>query len=651
MSRAAAAASAGQSSEHTDHIFLTEGINCDSKSYALVNFTPEETQTLRDIKLDSRTDDFAEIQRMLSKIPSPRNQVHDYTCVEFTLTEIRLLRHFLDKNDHGGLGTKLLEPKSQVISSQSLSDSSVLVNRTWNGERWEGNGYVRKKCTNAGALHLLINATILASSDEFHIYCNEKQLPHFVYMNALAFVFGQGVVSIGKYAVAIRRPSFFPAISMDPFTVVDAAMRGQEDVVMNILRADPSYLLQKAKVKNSVGVEDEVTPLQAALMANDIQMVERMQEHFERLTGDLAGNPIDGMAEMHRQIKEIYTLSLQKYLSLQKINIAALQSDDIEKMVEAHHLAQENNAFVFSPYVDAILNAPQAELDDVMLLINADKLVFADFNPDEIQELQQIANSNQNTPKRLVTIMQSMSQPNNNGRPPEFNHNEAQWLIHFTNEIGRTDLSARLQAKIKEKTIAAIAATGVGPCETPECLGKPFDQLTLVQKLNRFREKFAEHMKHEIIFNPHHILAGLNANLAVWDTLPDAQDQNYHKRIIIFSQLCGWAQRLAAEPVKQDIRQGTWYLIEENEPRARQSRFNDIDSNYQVTKNSFADVSLIGSSVVGGLGYKFAGGECLVGPGWWAADVLGGRGFQNLCQTKTANFQKLLQRGGPRCRA
>jgi hypothetical protein len=378
-------------------------------------------------------------------------------------------------------------------------------------------------------------------------------------------------------------------ISMDPSFVVDAVMRGQEDVVMNILRADPSYLLKKAEVKNSVGVEYEATPLQAAIIANDVQMVERMQEHFTRLITDLKKNPIDGIAEMHRQIKEIYKLSLQKYLTILENKLTAsnspqetnnqavggrayneckkaLESDDINQIFKTHNLAQENNAFDFSPYVDAILNASQAELNDVMALI---------------------------------------------------------------------------YAKTKEETDTVISRTGVAAREASDCRDNPFDQLTLVQKLNRFRERFVKHMQQEIIFNPNHILAGLKSHEAVWDTLPHGQDPNHNKRSIIFSQLCGWAQRNAAEPVKQDIRQGTYYLAKETERRSRQSRFNDSRN-----RNSVVDVSLSDSSIVDGSGYKFAADAASL-PAYreWAGRGIfgGGEAVQNLCRAKTSSFQNLLR--------
>ena len=198
---------------------------------------------------------------------------------------------------------------------------------------------------------------------------------------------------------------------MDPVFVVDAAILGKKDIVMNILRADPSYLLKKAKVKNSVGVEYDVTPLQAAIMTTDIQMAEKMKRGFERLTADLNDQPIDGIAEMHRQIKDIYLKSLR---SLQP-DTQVSESDDISVIIGAHNQAQEANAFDFKPYVEAILAASQAELDVVMQLINT---------------------------------------------------------------------------KPSEEAAQVAASTGVSVTQTDEARAKSFDELTLVEKLNRFREEF-----------------------------------------------------------------------------------------------------------------------------------------------------------------
>src|SRR3990167_9665144 len=205
-----------------------------------------------------------------------------------------------------------------VMSSKSLSDQSVHVNSTWRGKKWN-----REKSTdtetgnwsNSGALFLLMTNycrgsifSAIPGQQRTQLLCADV----WQYLIG-AFILGTDLAStenIKQYALAITRPTFFLTITMNPCVIVDAAIRGQEDIALNILNADPSYLLAKATVKNSVGVEYIVTPLQAAIMATDIQLAEKMNEHFARLTTDLEGNPIDGLAEMHRQIKEITMQSL-----------------------------------------------------------------------------------------------------------------------------------------------------------------------------------------------------------------------------------------------------------------------------------------------------------------------------------------------------
>ena len=56
---------------------------------------------------------------------------------------------------------------SSVISAQPLSNQSIRVNGTWDGERWEGNQYVTTKCSNSGALFLLI--TLCSRDDIRHL--------------------------------------------------------------------------------------------------------------------------------------------------------------------------------------------------------------------------------------------------------------------------------------------------------------------------------------------------------------------------------------------------------------------------------------------------------------------------------------------------
>lgn len=393
------------------------------------------------------------------------------------------------------------------------------------------------------------------------------------------------------------KSSLFPVIPIHPNQLIEAILHGDEKMVCDILNAAPKLLLKTGTATDYHGRTFTGTPLQAAIAVDDIApnanstgTVEIILEQLKQL------DPNNYRNSFEQQAGELYKKNLRVYVSMQEKEIArlcklgkelpssdpektkindnikkaqanlhayaeALYSNDLNTLFETHKKAQADNAFDFQPYVDAITNATQAELDDVMALINA---------------------------------------------------------------------------KTPEETAAAIARTGVAAMQTNEAREKLFDQLTLAQKLNRFREKFVAQSEKEIIFNPNHILSGLKANEAVWDTLSHAQDQQYHKRTVIFSQLVGWAQRNAAEPIRQDIRQGTWYLIQENERRTRQSRFNTLDSNYSVVKNSLVDVSI--SGVVDGVGYKFGGAAGVARLRRW----VGFAGFQYLCRTKTTSLQNLL---------
>ena len=508
--------------------------------------------------------------------------------------------------------TEITQPdgkKKLVKSSQPLSDSSIRINAPGN----------------SGAASLLIGLYLqnnsIVDNNPLARLINKiiryrKMVPD-VWGKILTFSFGEQSESLGRYVVAIRRPTLFPQITTNQSDIVDAAIRGEEDIVMNELIADPLSLLKTATVTNSVGVKYEVTALQAAIMATDVQMAEKMKAHFARLTTDLSGNAIDGLAEMQSQIKAIYINSLQNYCDIQKAVLkkletkqvqllelsphllkaqerqydeiqekikqvareirtftSTLQCDDIQKIIEAHNQAQEHNAFDFQPYVNAILSAPDAELDVVMELINA------------------------TTPEETAAVV-------------------ARYLV-----AEKPSDAARL---------------------------KSFDELTLVEKLNRFREELVKHMQQEIIFNPNHILAGLKSNDTAWDTLTTATDPGYKKRSIIFSQLAGWAQRNADEAVRQDMRQGTYYLTEKNEPRSRQSRFNEY-RNSDIVQNSLVDVSLVGSLVVGGLGYKFASDVWRGGLAGCGARARGARRvFTKLMSSKNSKLSELVTRSVRAC--
>ncbi len=452
--------------------------------------------------------------------------------------------------------------KKFVMSSQPLCDASIRMNTP----------------KNRLLLLALIGLSAMRRSDEaanhylelsvIHLLTHYRGTTPDVWSNIVGFLPGFES-SVGRYALSVLKPAFFSRnpFMMDSAEVVDAVMRGQEDIVMNALNDAPSHVLTSIAVKNSVGVEYTVTPLQAAIMANDAQMAQRIAEYFAHIP---SGNVI-----MEEQIIQIYKASLRMYYDKQTAEVerlsalqasgtavdvtalttakksndvyeAALRSDNILDIFDAHNQTQEDNAFDFQPYVNAIINAR---------------------TPAELTELE--------------------------------------------------GLIALMNAKTPEETAAIVARTGVAATQTPEARDKAFDELTLVEKLNRFREELVKHMQQEIIFNPHHILAGLKINGTAWNDFCTGRfaDSEYKKLSVIFSDLVGETQRKASELVKQDTRQGTYYLTNEDEPRFRPSCFNAWDSvNSKIVRNSLADVSLIDASSLDGLGYKF--GAAPVRPPW-----------------------------------
>lgn len=516
-----------------------------------------------------------------------------------------------------------------VISSQALSKQSVGVNCTWQGEIWLSHEeftpgkyrkkYVSGRCSNRGALFLLLR--LLQSNSNIYQNGGSCLFNYNIWGNIVSWIVGVNfnfhdneIKLINNYALATtphqlehhQQFGIFLRAKMDPAIVVDAAIRGQEDMVLNILRTDPSYLLQSAIVENVVDVKSIRTPLQAAITANDVQLIERMKEHFTRLTTDLDGKPINGLAEMQKQIKAIYTESLTRYCWMQQEKIDALQaagndidpktvrtaqenlkaysdalaSNDLNTLVKAHDRAQADNTFDFQPYIDAICNAPQAELDEVMTLIDADT-----------------------EEKTQAAIAKGVS-------PIE---------IGFTDQYGKAYTREEVQAL-------------------------PFSELTLLQKMNHFREKLVEHRRQEIISNLYHILKSAEHNDHIWDEVRvnSLADPNYEKRSIICSQVYGFAQVTAEEPVRQDLRQGAFYLVsdyftEENpQPRRRPSDFN------YLPRKEYRDDSLDDRLSVSGWGYKFDSGTGLAGRCRRGSARGSGPYFQILCQKEKQRFQNLL---------
>src|SRR3990167_2137792 len=321
--------------------------------------------------------------------------------------------------------------------------------------------------------------------------------------------------SIGHYAIALRRPvSIFKRIKMNPFVIVDAAMRGQEDVVLNILSADSSYLLTRATVENSVGMKYEVTALQAAVMANDVQLIERMKEYFECLTIDLEGKPIDGLAEMKGQVIAIYKKSLQRYFDLTEEKIEKLNIEIEALNIEISALTETISTLSAEKYKktsdwDALQSARET-LSAKNKALGAATEALSNAKRHSAQYLKRLGPdiTDPHYPEKLIKTHACAQAHHTFDFKPYINAileaartklaelDDAVALVHEGTQYARTT----------ETREEIIKRTGVSATQTDVARKKPFDQLTLVEKLNRFREEFVKHMQQEMIFNPNHIL-------------------------------------------------------------------------------------------------------------------------------------------------
>lgn len=507
---------------------------------------------------------------------------------------------------------------TSTIRMQAMSESSLLIDNEKERKQVEDDQSKTKtpfpytykdtgKIIPIGALAILMQLLLDDFSRNRFQKFTMTHLPHDVWFIILNFAVGFNPVSMGRrlfdcrteyswtqqrgaLEILMKKPTLFPVIKMSPHYIIEAILHGDKKMVMKIVAADPRYLTEQGTGIDLQGNLFTGTPLQAALRTTDMELCGKFKPYFDRIQ--------NGDAEMHRQFIEIYKQSLERYQEILQLQItrSIANGNDAGAIIKAHKQAQKANAFNFQPYVDAIWNASQAELNNVMELI---------------------------------------------------------------------------MAETQAKTDDAVARTGVAPIQTDEARAKSFDQLTLIEKLNRFREAFVMHIRPEIIFNPYHILTGLKSSDKTQIEVLENRiaDGAFQKRAVIYFQLLGWAQRCAAEPVRQDIRQGTYFLSEQykKEQRVRPSCFNkpaillsvpnnnlstfypdtfEIDPDngslrchpdslfmldstgslavkpetthmllmkqdpkHDDNRNSIFDVSLADSSVIDGIGYKFAIGR------------------------------------------
>ena len=350
-------------------------------------------------------------------------------------------------------------------------------------------------------------------------------------------------------------------------------------MVLKILSADPRYLRHIGTGVDLNGNAFTGTILQAALHTTDIELCGKIKPYFDQIE--------NGQGVWDNQVREIYTQSLAHYQNT--LLPTALNKLEAEQL----QLSQRPNG----------LNETQTKryknIDEKIKEIKRSIIACKTALKNKNEAIQTIIEAHDQAQEAYAFDFEPYA---NAICAIDLNHSVQRQLLDDVMEL--------IYAETPAETAAAIAKTGgFSPIQTDAARAKSFNQLTPVEKLNRFREAYCAHIKPEIIANSYHILAGLKINDAVWDDYYKGRftDPECEKLSVIFSQLVGWAQRNAAEPVRQDIRQGTYYLTEEKKPRTRQSRYNSF--NYykdESVRDSDIDVSLVDSSSVDGIGYKIA---------------------------------------------
>ncbi|OGT44605.1 MAG: hypothetical protein A3E82_04710 [Gammaproteobacteria bacterium RIFCSPHIGHO2_12_FULL_38_11] len=514
--------------------------------------------------------------------------------------------------------------KRQIISSKSLTDQSVLLNAKqdeFDASMTRNRKIIYKKKstqtqTISGAWFLMnilfsqgniwCRGVMPTDGVEAHITWMVPDVWKVIFQFTLGILQHDQVEELGHYALAINRASTFAQIEMSLDQVIDAVVRADEDKVKHILNSNPLYLLKKLNLSeipnalrthSSVGApftgllaaarnRIQLTPFQAALACGDDDMCKMMAEQFAHLTVDLEGKPIDGMGEMKRQYQEIYTKSLQNYLNKQKteiIRLITLQSElkqddpnytathkDIEEKIKK---AQNNVRAYTKAFIESRSETDENKSIEILEKAHLQAQIDNQFDTRPYFEAIESA-----TPAEIDALHR---------------------IITTTTQQALDD---------------AILATDTSFTQTDACRNKPFNQLNLFEKMNRYREELKLHMDDEIIINPNHIQNALDIGHEKYRTMERAgSDTNTKKRDITWSMGVGTPQRFASETYRQGMRQGTYCLVvvEKKELRAapRQSRFNDYDRrDYSVIRDVLVDVSLSIPSCIDGWGFKFAAG-------------------------------------------
>lgn len=289
--------------------------------------------------------------------------------------------------------------REYVISSQAIGEQSELVTSKNNSAAL----YLLRLVCLKSALALKSEPAVSDRVEKKSGTTNSfpYKMPYEVWMHILEFCFGLSqdkdnhLAEFGALTL-IQSPRARPLIPrIKPLLLADAAMRGEEPVVLKMLEWAPYLLNEETVVKNSVGVVYEVTVLQAAAMCHDVQLIIKMKERYFDYVPD-------GLAAMRSQLMALYKTSLQKYRDIQsqfaayienipeehweshysqlllqsinKINVyeSALNSNDICVVFDAHDQAQQDYVFNYQYYIDSILSErDKSQLDGVFHQIEA----------------------------------------------------------------------------------------------------------------------------------------------------------------------------------------------------------------------------------------------------------------------------------------
>lgn len=170
---------------------------------------------------------------------------------------------------------------------------------------------------------------------------------------------------------------------------------------------------------------------------------------------------------------------------------------------------------------------------------------------------------------------------------------------------------------------------------------KSFDQLSLVEKLNRFREAFTQRSLNETVYNPYHLLHAFELYNAFGGRCEqDGSYRNFKERRIFWEQIIGFIQRFMSAADAQAFSQGLWYLIKVDQDSSWRPEVlkNDFVLRCDRSDHFFARRIFPTRATCSGLGFKEA---CGAGRPWYDEPVL--PLFTKLISSKNIQLGKLMQ--------